>query len=46
MSDKEQLTMLIDIYTDTPFYSELNLLKTVKAKLEAFGIVTEELDIH
>lgn len=54
VSDKEQLTMLIDIYTDLQRIKsapdkdkEIEYqIKTVKAKLEAFGIVTEELDIH
>lgn len=54
MSDKEQLTMLIDIYTDLQRIKSAEnrekeidyQIKAAKAKLEAFGIVTENLDIH
>lgn len=54
MSDKEQMTMLIDIYTGLQRIKsaedrdkEINYqIKAAKAKLEAFGIVTENLDIH
>jgi len=53
-SDKEQLTMLIDIYTDLQRIKSAEdrdkeieyQIKAAKAKLEAFGIVTENLDIH
>lgn len=54
VSDKEQLTMLIDMYTalqriksapDREKEIEYQI-RTVKAKLEAFSVVTEELDIH
>lgn len=54
MSDKEQLTMLIDIYTDLQRIKSAEdrekeidyQITAAKAKLEAFGIVTENLDIH
>ena len=54
MSDKEQLTMLIDIYTDLQLIKSAEdrekdidyQITAAKAKLEAFGIVTENLDIH
>lgn len=54
MSDKEQMTMLIDIYTDLQRIKSAEdrdkeidyQIKAAKAKLEAFGIVTENLDIH
>ena len=54
MTDKEQISMLIDIYAnlqriksaidrDKEIEYQINL---AKAKLEASGIVTENLDIH
>lgn len=54
MTDKEQMTTLIDIYTDLQRIKsapdrdkEIEYqIKATKAKLEAFGIVTEDLDIH
>lgn len=54
MNDKEQMTMLIDIYTDLQRIKSAEdrdkeidyQIKAAKAKLEAFGIVTEDLDIH
>ena len=54
MTDREQLTMLINNYTDlqrikaaTDKEKEIEYqIKAVKAKLEAFGVVTEDLDIH
>lgn len=54
MSDKEQMTTLIDIYTDLQRIKSAEdrdkeidyQIKAAKAKLEAFGIVTENLDIH
>lgn len=54
MTDKEQLSMLIDSYTNLQRIKAASdkekeveyQIKTVKAKLEAFGVVTEELDIH
>lgn len=52
MTEKEQATALIDEYTKLQRIKaaqdreeEINYqIKTVKAKLEAFGIVTENLD--
>ena len=54
MTDREQLSMLINNYTDLQRIKaavdkekEIEYqIKAVKAKLEAFGVVTEELDIH
>lgn len=54
MTDKEQMSMLIDIYTNLQRIKssadkdkEIDYqIKAAKAKLEAFGIVTEDLDIH
>lgn len=54
MSDKELQEKLIQQYTDLQrILSAPDMkkeaeyqLKTVKAKLEAFGTVTEDLDIH
>ena len=54
MTDREQLTMLINNYTDLQRIKaaadkekEIEYqIKAVKAKLEAFGVVTEDLDIH
>ena len=54
VSDKEQMTMLIDIYvslqrikTAPDRDKEIEYqIKAVKAKLEAFGVVTEDLDIN
>lgn len=54
MTEKEQMTMLIDNYTDLQRIKsaadkdkEIDYqIKTVKAKLEALGVVTEDLDIH
>ena len=54
MTDKEPTNMLIDIYTNlqriktTPDREkEIDYqIKAAKAKLEASGIVTEDLDIH
>ncbi len=54
MSDKELQEKLIQQYTDlqriitaTDMKKEAEYqLRTVKAKLEAFGVVTEDLDIH
>ena len=54
VSDKEQMTMLIDIYinlqrikTAPDRDKEIEYqIKAVKAKLEAFGIVTEDLNIR
>ena len=53
MTDREQINMLIDIYTNLQRIktasdrdAELNYqLKVTKAKLEASGIVTEDLEI-
>lgn len=53
VSDKEQLTMLIDIYTDLQRIKtapdrdkEIEYqIRAAKAKLESFGIVTENLDL-
>ena len=54
MSDKEQMTMLIDIYTDLQRIKSAEdrdkeidyQIKAAKAKLEALGVVTENLYIH
>ena len=54
MTDKEQTNMLIDIYTNLQRIKsaadrdkEIDYqIKAAKAKLEASGIVTENLDIH
>ena len=54
MTEKEQMTMLIDCYTNLQRIMVASdkekeiayQLKTVKAKLEALGVVTEDLDIH
>ena len=54
MTEKEQTTMLIDSYTNLQRIKSAPdkekeveyQIKTVKAKLEALGIVTEDLDIH
>lgn len=54
MTEKEQMTMLIDNYTDLQRIKsavdkekEIDYqIKTVKAKLEALGVVTEDLDMH
>ncbi len=54
MTDKEQTAMLIDIYTNLQRIKsaadrdkEIEYqIKAAKAKLEASGIVTEDLDIH
>ncbi len=54
MTDREQLNMLIDVYTNlqriksaTDRDKEIDYqIKAAKAKLEASGIVTENLDIH
>ena len=54
MTDKEQTNMLIDIYTNLQRIKsaadrdkEIDYqIKAAKAKLEASGIVTEDLDIH
>ena len=54
MTEKEQTTMLIDSYTNlqriksaTDKEKEVEYqIKAVKAKLEALGVVTEDLDIH
>ena len=54
MTDKEQTNMLIDIYTNLQRIKsapdrdkEIEYqIKAAKAKLEASGIVTEDLDIH
>ena len=54
MTDREQTNMLIDIYTNlqrikaaSDWSKELDYqLKVTKAKLEASGIVTEDLEIH
>ena len=54
MSDKELREKLIQQYTDLQrILSAVDMrkeaeyqLKAVKAKLEAFGVVTEDLDIH
>lgn len=53
MTEKEQIAILIDQYTDLQRIKaaenkerELEYqIKTTKAKLEALGIVTEDLDI-
>lgn len=53
VSDKEQLTILIDIFTNLQRIKSASdrdkeidyQIKAAKAKLEAFGIVTEDLDI-
>ena len=54
MTDMEQTNMLIDIYTNLQRIKsaadkekEIDYqIKAAKAKLEARGIVTEDLDIH
>lgn len=54
MTEKEQATLLIDEYTKlqriksaTDREKEIEYqLKTTKAKLEALGIITENLDIE
>ena len=54
MTDKEQINMLIDVYTSlqrikTAPDREKEIeyqIKAAKAKLEASGIVTDDLDIH
>lgn len=54
MTDKEQATMLIDVYINLQRImlaedkeKEINRqITAVKAKLEALGVVTENLDIH
>ena len=54
MSDKELQEKLIQQYTDLQRIKsavdrekEIDYqIKTVKAKLEVFGVVTEDLDIH
>lgn len=54
MTEKELMTMLIDNYTDLQQIKaaadrdkELDRqITVVKAKLEALGVVTENLDIH
>ncbi len=54
ITDKEQTNMLIDIYTNLQRIKsapdrdkEIEYqIKAAKAKLEASGIVTEDLDIH
>lgn len=54
MTEKEQMTMLIENYTDLQRIKsavdkdkEIDYqIKTVKAKLSALGITTEDLDIH
>ncbi len=54
MTDKEQTNMLIDVYTNLQRIKsaadrdkEIDYqIKAAKAKLEAFGIMTEDLDIH
>ncbi len=53
MTEKEQIAILIDQYTDlqrikaaTDIEKEVEYqIKTTKAKLEAMGIVTEDLNI-
>ena len=54
MNDKEMISVLIDKYTDLQRIkatlkednAEVNYqIKTVKAKLEAFGIVAENLNL-
>ena len=54
MSDKTEIADLIDRYVEIQraksapdVYKELDYqLAIIKAKLDAFGIVTENLDIH
>ena len=54
MTEKEQITMLIDSYTNlqrimvaADMEKEVAYqLKIAKAKLEVFGVSTEDLDIH
>ena len=54
MTDKEQTAMLIDIYTNLQRIKSADdrdkeidyQIRAAKAKLEASGIVTEDLDIH
>ncbi len=54
MTDKEQINMLIDIYTDLQRIKvapdrdkEIEYqIKVAKAKREASGIVTEDLEIY
>ncbi len=54
MTEKEQMTMLIDNYTNLQRIKsaadkdkEVDYqIKAAKAKLEALGVVTEDLDIH
>ena len=53
MTEKEQIAILIDQYTDLQRIKAAEnkereieyQIKTTKAKLEALGIVTEDLDI-
>ena len=54
MTDKEQTAMLIDIYTNLQRIKSAEdrdkeidyQIKAAKAKLEASGVVTEDLDIR
>lgn len=54
MTEKEQIAIMIDIYTDLQRIQKAqdrekelnNQLRTAKAKLEAMGIVTENLEIE
>ena len=53
MTEKEQIAILIDQYTDLQRIKAANdkekeleyQIRTTKAKLEAMGIVTEDLDM-
>ncbi len=53
MTEKEQIAILIDIYTDLQRIQKAddrekelnNQLRKAKAKLEAMGVVTENLNI-
>ena len=53
MTEKEQATIMIDIYTDLQRIQKAedrekeinNQLRKAKAKLEALGVVTENLNI-
>ena len=54
MTEKEKIIMLIDSYANLQRIKSASdkdkevdyQIKAVKAKLEAFGVVTEDLDIH
>lgn len=54
MPDKEQIAMMIDVYTDLQRIANAgdrdkeinNQLKKARAKLEAFGIVVDDLKME